>query len=121
MKSRLKSKFLSDVSSPVRPGSYRATLVWQWLQHVAPGTDETGIALRAMRTRVDMPDRFPHRTYLLNYMIKCRIDSQLATRVVINVWNMYAAYRDAVLHEAAQGDEGRSTQAIPNDNKWLSR
>lgn len=117
-----RSKFLHDGHGPeVRPGSYRATLVWQWLQHVKPGTDETGIVLRVLRNRIDMPDRFPHRTYLLNYMLKCRIDSGLATRTVVHVWNMYAAYRDAVLYETARDKANGSSQTVSADNKWLSR
>lgn len=121
VKSRLSSKFLNArnlMDANIRRDSYRATLVWQWLQHVKPGTDETGIVLRVLRSRIDMPDRFPHRTYLLNYMLKCKIDSQLATRVVVHVWNMYAAYRDAVLHD--RGDIIESTQDVPKDNTWLN-
>ncbi len=117
-KSRLKSKFLNDHSSyhNLRPTSHRATLVWQWLQHVKPGTDDTGVALRVMRGRIDMPNRFPHRTYLLNYMLKCKIPPALASRVLIHVWNMYALYRDAVLHEGQLNDGNvvESTQEYPS-------
>lgn len=134
-KSRLKSKFLSTSYGPgksVRPTSYKNTLVWQWLQFVTAGSDSCGTAILAMRRRVDMPNQFPHQTYLRNYLLnRCKLNADLVERTHVRLWNLYAEYRDAALRSVEpirkgttrnswkEDDVGIST--VGSDDKFLSR
>jgi hypothetical protein len=135
-KTRLKSKFLERAPTPaVSLTSHRATLVWRWLQSVKPGTDEAALAVRAMRDRKDMNNQFANRTQLFDYMIRnAKIDTQLASRTVYYLWQLYSQYRDAELHNT-QSVGVKTTQRLPAADpseyatpvakrglgKWLSR
>lgn len=96
-KTRLKSKFLTDRPA-YKPGSYKNTLVWRWLQEVITSNDDVGLAVRTLRKRVDMPNQFPHMTYLQQYLRKAKLDERVVQRVYRCLWNMYAEYRDLTLH-----------------------
>src|SRR5579859_388705 len=131
-RTRLKSKFLSRLSIPSGRTTHKNTLVWQWLDFVTAGADDSGTAIKAMRKRVDMPNQFPHKSYLRGYLRKCRLDEQLVQRVHHHLWNLYAEYRDAVLHSATlTGEKGttrnpwnKSSEASDqsfSDVKYLSR
>jgi len=113
-KSRLKSKFLSRDPGPPHRDNYRATLVWRWLQCVQPGTDEVGTAIRAMKSRRDMPGRFSNRTQITTYLVgRCKLDAALANRVVYHLWNLYSVYRDSLTHDETP-TEVKTTQMLPN-------
>lgn len=139
-KSRLNYKHLSRLAPTSGRTTYKDTLVWKWLHFVTAGSDETGDAIRALRKRVDMPNQFPHRSYLHNYVAKCRqLDPALVERVYQHLWNMYAEYRDVVIKNPAPTgqtpsrnpwderkgrqfkDVTRETNELINDSKFLSR
>lgn len=135
-KSRLNYKALSrTVSAAPRPNSYKNGLVWKWLQFVTAGDDDCGEAIRLMRHRMDMPNQFPHRTYLLNYLTKrCKMETARAQRVHVHLWNLYAEYRDAALRSAEPVRAGVTRNPwkpettvddpdanTPNVSKFLSR
>lgn len=113
-KSRLGSN-LSVSSNGKKPPahSHRHSLVWQWLQSLKPGTDEAGVVIRILRDKTNMPGRFPHRTALQDYMIRCKIDTATTSRTVIYLYNLYMAYSNAVLHP--DGGEGASVLLDPKD------
>lgn len=103
-KTHLKSKFLYDRPA-FKPGVYKNTLVWQWLQQARTSDDDVALALHTMKRRVDMPNQFPHRTYLQNYMRKSRLDERVVQRCYQHLWNMYAAFRDLTLHGISPDDQ----------------
>lgn len=131
-KSHLKSKFLSVDPPATSRAAYRNTLVWRWLQFVVAGADGIGDVIRTLRKRKDMPNEFPHKTYLLQtYLIRrCRVDPAVAVRVHERLWDLYAQYRDAEKHNATFEPIKRGVtrnpwagQEVEDDKttKWLSR
>lgn len=82
----------------IRAHSHRYSIFWQFLQEVKPGDGELGFLLRSLRSRVDMPRHFPHRTALINYMLKCRIDSGIAARNALHVYNLYSLFYHRIVH-----------------------
>ncbi len=103
-KVRTRSKFLSN--PPVyKPGVYKNTLIWQWLQQARTSDGDVALALQVMKKRVDMPNQFPHTTYLQKYMRKCRLEERVVQRCYQHLWNMYAVYRDLILHGIGPEDE----------------
>lgn len=137
-KSRLKNKFLSRVPEPPSRASYKNTIVWQWLQFVTVGDDDIGSVVRVLRKRVDMPNQFPHTSYLRGYLRRCKLPEHLIEQTYRPLWVMYAEYRDAVLHNSsdqpiAKGHtrnpwgephvtgEPKPVKSRSTDHKWLSR
>lgn len=115
-KSRMKSKFLTHDPGPSPRQTYKASLVWRWLQCTKPGTDDVGIAIKAMRPRMDMPGRFSNRTQIWKYLTgPCKLDPQLANRVVYQLWNMYSLYRDSLMHDETPVGEVKTTQVLPHE------
>lgn len=126
-----RNKFLSrgPGSQAELKGMFRKSLVWQWLQQVEAGTDETGFVLKLMRKRIDMPMKLPHKTYLQNYLVQqCKVDLPVAVRVTDRIWDLYATYRDMMKSEHGEtvwpsveqpGDKEIRRQRA--DSKWLSR
>lgn len=99
-----RSKFLTDRPT-YKPGVYKNTLIWQWLQQARTTDDDVALALRTMRTRKDMPNQFPHKTRLQDYMRKSRLDERVVRRCYQHLWNMYIDYRDFVLHGVTPDDQ----------------
>lgn len=149
-RSRMNSKYLSQPGAPLVPRTvtHKNTLIWQWLQFARTTDDDCGLAIRTMRKRLDMTDKWANKTQLRRYMEKCRIDDRVADRALQHLWNMYAEYRDAALHNTSTipltktrnpWGEGRAPKrpsqtldemtaegpedllARPSDKKWLSR
>lgn len=117
-KSRLNYKHLSRLAPSPRRVAHRETLVWKWLHFVTAGSDETGDVIRALRKRVDMPNQFPHRSYLLQYILKSKrspVQPNVAERVYQHLWNMYSEYRDVVIKNPAP------TGQTPSRNPWDER
>ena len=120
-KTRLKSKFLDHDPGVPQRQTYKASLVWRWLQCVKPGTDDIGIAVKAMRDRMDMPNRFSNRTQIATYLTgRCKQDPQLVNRVVYQLWNMYSLYRDSLMHDLTPVGEVPTTQVLPTEpiKRW---
>lgn len=121
------SKFLTN--RPVyKPGVYKNTLVWQWLQQARTSDDDVALSLRVMKTRMDMPNQFPNRTYLQKYMRKARLDERVVQRCYLHLWNMYVTFRDLTLHGVSPDDQNpwgtniRSSATLPvASKKFLSR
>lgn len=103
-KTRLRSKFLTDRPA-YKPGVYKNTMVWQWLQEVRFTDDDVGTAVRALKRRMDMPNQFPNRTYLHNYLLKAGLERRVVQRVHQHLWNLFTAYRDLKLHGVRPDDE----------------
>jgi hypothetical protein len=144
-KTRMNFKHLSvEKPKKAKPGSYKNTLVWQWLQFAIAGQDEAGEAIRLMRKRMDMPNEFPHKTYLLHtYLIKkCKVKPEIAERIHLHLWIMFSQYRDAAKHNTSNEPlkpgqtrmpwkeepvedspivEGAEPEFKASQTKWLSR
>lgn len=95
-KTRLKTNLFDHVVP--KPGTYKATLVWQWLQQIMTSNDDTGLVVRTLKARMDMPNQFANMTQIQRYMRKAKIDEAIVQRVSRHMWLMYSQYRDVVLH-----------------------
>lgn len=84
-------------------GSYKQTVVWQWLQAVPSTPGALGEMLRVMKGRVDMPQQFPNKSYLYRYLTqRCKIDHALADQSLDSVWSNYKGYRDLAIHNYSE-------------------
>lgn len=85
------------MNSRVRP--YKHTVVWQWLNSKPAPSSEIGTIYRALRSRMDMPHRFPNRRYLYDYLVqRARIDPVAADRHVEALWSAYYDFNQRYTH-----------------------
>lgn len=73
------------------PLSHKNTVVWRWASHVTASYDVPGTALRKIRARGDMPNRFPTKGHMLRYLLRIGMDE---TTLIPHVDFLYASYSD---------------------------
>lgn len=88
----------SVAPKPLPPHSHKNTIVWMFLRSCKPGDGELGNLIRRLRDRKDMPRSFPHKTALINYLLKCRIDTATIGRNVMYLYSMYNRFHQQTKH-----------------------
>lgn len=97
------------LDKPIPPHSHKHTLVWQWLQKTKPGDGELGSLVRLMRDRRDMPRSFSHKTALIKYMEKCKIDGRVIGRNAQHLYNLYVVW----VQQAKHAPDGTLIESVP--------
>lgn len=92
--------YLNQSVAPHKPAPYshKNTIVWQFLNACKPGDGELGDLVRRLRDRMDMPRSFSHKTALVQYLHKCKVDTGIIARNALHLYSMYNRYSQQLRH-----------------------